>query len=67
MKQITNMARNEKLKKTEKRNELLKRMLVKKGVTALADSIGGEKVLGELGDIDDLLDIPDIVDVEESD
>lgn len=66
------MSRNKetKEKRTEEKNELLKRMLVRKGVTSLTGLIGAEKVLGESG-ISDILDImqdvPDIADVEESD
>ena len=52
--------------RTEEINELLKRKLVRKGVTTLARIVGVEKVLGESGDVD-ILDVLDNADLGESD
>lgn len=54
-------------KRAEENNKLLKRMLVRKGVTALVGLYGGEKVLDESGDVDVILDVLDIADLEDSD
>ena len=58
-------------KRAEENNKLLKRMLVRKGVTALAGLTGGLSLgidaLFDLGDIADIQDVIDMADLEDSD